>query len=189
MKPSSSSGNTDIEHILSEKQLVYEDGEQQVYVLPENDISTLMLSFSAVDRVMGFSQSKTWSPSEQNTEKASQDEILKAIALRLKTVTGEDSCPSMPGQSGAEQSLSEEKFTDKTHNEEIFVLPNSAEVERLVKNLSGSTATGFSQSRFWRQISTADSGKIEIMLQEILNRIVRIEEQLKRMEEFYTKTG
>ncbi|MBC8014604.1 MAG: hypothetical protein H7X79_02545 [Sporomusaceae bacterium] len=154
----------EIEKIPGVEQVIYqsEDGEQKIYVLPNQE---------TVDQVLakllegGVSDTLELSLSPQGQESKQRDTLLEDMASRLKAITD---TPTGACTLGEIEELLGEEYLAVDGEQKIYVLPENVAIEEVLSNFKGLRTGEIKQSQMWRKTESKiynkeQSDKIEAM--------------------------
>lgn len=166
---------------LGEEYLAYENDGQKVYILPNSTaVEQLIKNLSSLDgQGEGeFSQKRVWQKPD-SAEGGQQADLLKEMAARLQGVSSDGSVvsPAAIRQKVVDQLLGEENQGVNIGEQKIYVLPDMAAAEQLLKGLANNSGE-FTQSRMWNKANLTNFAELMERLQVIEAKMQQVEQAL-----------
>jgi len=163
-----SAANEVVSELLGKAGVVWQEGEQQYFVLAEEDVDKVLAKLAA-QAPAGFIQTNEWVRADSPAAPG-PDDLLEALAARLRAGSGADE-PAAADQ------------VQCAYGDEINVLADAGEVQAFIANLAAADAGNYSKTQLWNKQSggPADGQQIAL-LREIAARLRAVEEILLRLE-------
>lgn len=172
-----------LEDVLGVEQVVFqsEEGEQKVYVLPDEEAVEQLLAKLREDGVSDTIQ-LALSRKGAGQENKQQDIMLDEMASRLRGITETPIAMALPPAMGEIEELLGDEYLAMDGEQKVYVLPEGMAAEELLSNVKGLRTGEIKQSQLWRktdiQMGSREDKEIIAAMDQ---RIQRLESLLKQM--------
>lgn len=170
-----------IEDFSGVEQVIYkgEEGEQKVYVLPNEEVVEQLLAKLRED---GVSDTIQLSLSSKGKEQGSKQQSipLDEMANRLRGIIEEPITETLTPSMGEFEALLGDEYLAIDGQQKVYVLPENVAAEELLSNLKGLRTGEIKQSQMWRK-TDVQMGEDKEVIAAMDKRIQRLEGLLKQM--------
>ena len=167
----------DIEKILGVEQVVYqsEDGEQKIYVLPNEEAVEQLVAKLREGGVSDTIQ-MSLSPKRAGQENQQRDTLLDDMASRLQAITDTPIETPLTHTLGEIEELLGEEYLAIDGEQKVYVLPDNLAVDQLLSNFKSLRTGAITQSQMWRKTD------VKIGNKEQSDRIEAMDKRIQRLE-------
>jgi len=167
----------EIEKIPGVEQIIYqgEDGEQKMYILPDEGAVEQLLA-QLRDGGVSDTIQLSLSPHQVGAESKQHDPLLDDMARRLQTITDIPTASPLTHTIGEIEELLGEEYLAIDGEQKVYVLPDDRAVNQLLSNFKGLRTGEIKQSQMWRKTDIKIGNKDQSEI------IAAMDKKIKRLE-------
>lgn len=164
----------EIEKILGVEQVAYqgEDGEQKIYLLPNEEAVAQLLAKLREDGMNDTIQ-LSLSPHRPGQESKQHDTLMDEMASHLQTITDTPIVGALTHDIGEIEAFLGKEYLAIDGEQKVYVLPEDVDVGQLLSNFKGLRTGEIKQSQMWRKTDVKIGNKEQSDIIEAMDKRIR----------------